>query len=468
MNLDRERSITKIHFTYGKKSIQNMLIELKLYFSPTQNTYKYILLIYTTEPNMSKLSKKQININDLLPYQHEEFIQQKYLLPQLKLICNRWKLSNKGKKQEIKDRIYHYMKTQVIDLTRDEPTPKDNKHVITIQQWIRSIFPRIYIQNKHAMVAPRHDRTISMESENSIVDDPSSYNSIFRKIAEYEKKCIVENDFLSIEPIHKLPHYQRIMFRENNVIYGFDLSSFYQYMAKCNIRLNTFTSFSKITLDACKNPYTRQSLSANLIRQVRRHLVLCRILKFPIDIGEPLTEPTNTIVATNGNEYIRQNYTYYMRLNLSPSERLHRRIADMFQYFDTFGNYTNTQWFMELNFSRCCHFLRELKDIWEYRSQISQEVRHNICPNSHIINSLYNPFYNIHPILLQSIYQEAPSIEKGLQNVKHRVLDVIDRMTKYGITEDYRAIAVTFVLSALTLVSQEAAVAMPWLFSTVV
>lgn len=418
---------------------------------------------------MSKSSKKQININDLLPYQHEEFLQQKYLLPDLKLICNRWKLSNKGLKQEIKDRIYHYMKTQVIDLTRDEPTPKDHKHIITIQRWIRTLFPRIYIHNKYRMLLSRHDRTISMESENSIVEDISPFKFIFRKIADYEKKCIVENDFLTIEPIHKLPHYQRILFRENNVIYGFDLSSFYQYMFKSNIKLNTFTKIAHSVALCCKNPYTRQSITVNLIYQIRRHLVLCRILKFPIDIGETNEEPINTIVNTPPpNEYTRQNYGYYMALNLSHTERLHRRVADMFQYFDKFGNYTNIQWFMELNFPRCCHFLRELKDIWDYRSQISTEVRHNICPNSHIINSPYNPFYNIHPLVIQSIYQEACSIEQGLLKVKHRILDVIDRMTKYGTSEDYKAIAVTFVLSALTLVSQEAAVAMPWLFSTVV
>jgi hypothetical protein len=420
---------------------------------------------------MSKASI--IKINDIQPYQHEEFLQQKYLIPDLKALCGRWNLSKKGKKQEIKDRIYAYMKSQVIDLTRDEPekdkpTLKDNKHIITIQRWIRSIFPRIYIHNKYAMVAPRHDRTISMESENSIVDDYSPYNAIFRNISKYEKTCIVENDFLSIEPIHKLPHYQRILFRENNVIYGFDLSSFYQYMLKNNVRLNSFLPIQRQVLASCKNPYTRQPITYNLILQVRRHLVLCRILKFPIDIGEPLNEPTNTIISTNENEYTRQNYAYYMRLNLSPAARLHRRVADMFQYFDTFGNYTNTQWFMELNFPRCCHFLRELKDIWEYRSQISPEVRREICPYSHMINTPYNPFFNIHPITLQAQYQEAHNTQIGLQIVKHRILDVLDRMTKYGTSEDYKAIAVTFVLSALTLVSQEAAVAMPWLFSTVV
>jgi hypothetical protein len=120
-----------------------------------------------------------------------------------------------------------------------------------------------------------------------------------------------------------------------------------------------------------------------------------------------------------------------------------------------------------LSFSRTCGFIRELKDIWEYRSQLTPEVRQNICPNSHVIHSVHNPFFNINPVILHNLYQSAATPEMGLQRVKHRVLNVLDRMTKYGINNDYKAIAVTFVLSALTIVSEEAAVAMPWLYSTV-
>lgn len=418
---------------------------------------------------MSKAPK--IDINHLQFSQHEEFLQQKYLVPDLKILCEKWGLSKKGKKQELKDLIYKHM------VMNSSPSPiqlkkPDTEHaIIRIQKWVRSIFPRLYILNKYEMLTPRHDRTTSLESENSIVDDVAPCQSIFQKIAEYERKCIVENDFLTIEPIKDLPHYQRIMFRENNLIYGFDLSSFYQYMERNDVKLQSNEDVARGLIKQCQNPYTRQHIRSSLILGIRRHIRLCRILKFPIKLTiHEVEEPENTVVSstpTQSNIYVNQNYGYYMKLNLSQSERLHRRVADLFQYFDTFGNYTNTRWFLELSFSRTCGFIRELKDIWEYRSQLTPEVRQNICPNSHVIHSVHNPFFNIHPVILHNLYQSAATPEMGLQRVKHRVLNVLDRMTKYGINNDYKAIAVTFVLSALTIVSEEAAVAMPWLYSTV-
>ena len=412
---------------------------------------------------MSLLKKMKktitIDIHSLQYSHHEEFLEQKYLVADLKLLCEKWNLDKKGKKQELKDRIYKHMvlnSSSTQQYSKEEYSPH---HILCIQKWVRSIFPRLYIRNKYEMVAPKQ-RTTSIESENSVVDDVAPCQSIFQKLINYENKCIIENDFLTIEPIKQLPHYQRIMFREHNVIYGFDLSSFCQYMEKSDIKLSKHG-----TSKECINPYTRQVIKSQTITRILRHIRLSHILKFPIDVPYLIE---NTVVDTPPiNIYLEQDYQYYLRLNLSPKEQLHRRVADIFQYFDTFGNYTNANWFLDLNFPDSIYFLRQLKDIWEYRSQISPHVRNCICPNSHLIHNETNPFYNIHPLMLVTMYQQARTQEIGIINVKHRILNVLDRMTKYGISDDYKSIAVMFVLSALTLASQDAANSMPWLYNSV-
>jgi hypothetical protein len=377
-----------------------------------------------------------IPVSELKLSQYKAFMTQKYLVKDLKELCEKWELKKSGKKEELRIRIYTHMKYTCV-------IPK-------IQSWIRMIFTKKYIQNKYDMLCRRPERTVSVESENSIID---LTKSIFERIRKYEKECIVDNDFLTMEPISDLPHYQKIMFRENGLIYGFDLSSFYQYVKKNNISLTT----TKEIIKECQNPYTRQPFTGSLFKYIQKHIQICKILKFPIELG---SEEHHTITETLTP--LQQTFEYYDALSLSPQEKLYRRTADLFQYIDTFGYITDPQWFLQLDIHNVIRFVREVKDIWEYRAQITPETRNRICPNSHIITSQHNPFYSVYGVFLQNIYTSSPTDELGLINVKHVILTMCDKLTKNGITQDDKSLGIIFILMALTIVSHNASIAMPW------
>jgi hypothetical protein len=51
--------------------------------------------------------------------------------------------------------------------------------------------------------------------------------------------------------------------------------------------------------------------------------------------------------------------------------------------------------------------------------------------------------------------------------VQDIALVIIERLVRSGINRDSRALGANFVLTALTLVNAEAAIALPWLFQSV-
>ena len=55
----------------------------------------------------------------------------------------------------------------------------------------------------------------------------------------------------------------------------------------------------------------------------------------------------------------------------------------------------------------------------------------------------------------------------NILDVKNIILGVLEKLVKRGVTQDERGLGVYYVLTTLTLVSPEAAQAMPWLYDSV-
>ena len=51
-------------------------------------------------------------------------------------------------------------------------------------------------------------------------------------------------------------------------------------------------------------------------------------------------------------------------------------------------------------------------------------------------------------------------------NVKKAVLEVLEKMVNSGVDRDSKALGACYVLGSLTIVNQEAATALPWLFES--
>ena len=228
--------------------------------------------------------------------------------------------------------------------------------------------------------------------------------------------CNNANDFYSLDDIQQIPVSQFYSYKDlDGFIYGFDIVSLYNLILTNGV-------------DAV-NPYNRNPLPANTVNIIREKIRLSHILKIPINI-ELEAAPV-----------------------MNPQKRHELRVLSLFQEIDQLGNYSNPQWFTSLSRHGIIKYLRELLDIWTYRAQLSNEVKYQICPpnGDPLRNTNINMIYNLNTDSLQRF-----------------VLGVMENLVKTGVNRDSKSLGAYYVLAGLTLVNNDAAEAMPWLYHSVV
>lgn len=263
-------------------------------------------------------------------------------------------------------------------------------------------------------------------NKSAIIIQKSYMKYIYKKYkklhgpARMERSLCVNNcDFFTMDPLKDIPYLQFFSYKDNDgKIYGFDLLSIYTLAFKDNEN-------NKI-----KNPYNRNEIPRSVIKKIKKIVKLSKLLKHDIVIK------------------IEED-----KQNISPEKEIELLCNSLFQYIDRLGNYTDSSWFWSLNSRQLLKFIYELNDIWYYRSQLSYDSRNEICP------PMGNPFYNV-PLNINSL-------NLSLYELRKISLKVIERMIKRGITESHRSLGANYVLCALTLVSEDAAIAIPWLYQSV-
>lgn len=229
--------------------------------------------------------------------------------------------------------------------------------------------------------------------------------------------CVNDTDFYSMEHVRDIPRNQFISFKdESGVVYGFDIMS-----------LNTYYETEmKNGQPNPSNPYNRMPFPHTLRSQMHRKICLTRILGVNCTIeAEP--EPV-----------------------LSPQQQDEQLLFLAFQQINSHGHYADSAWFSELTAVAVMRFMRELADIWNYRAQIMPQLKQEICPPNG------DPFRHID---LRYMPHDA---------INHEGVQLINAFVTSGNTRDSRGLGAYYVLSALTLVSQSAQAAMPWLYESVV
>jgi hypothetical protein len=231
--------------------------------------------------------------------------------------------------------------------------------------------------------------------------------------------CVNDTDFYSMEPMRDIPCKQFISFKDDTgMVYGFDVMSLYTYYDT-----EIYNGRSVPT-----NPYNRMPFPIGLSRQMYRKIRLTDILGVPCKIKED-PEPV-----------------------LSMEERDNQILFAAFQQINSHGHYSDSAWFSELNFLGIMRFMRELNDIWNYRAQLMPELKEQICPPHG------NPFAHAD---LRGIPPHQPDV------IKHHGIQVIHKFVTSGINRESQSLGAYYVLLALTLVSQDARTAMPWLYESV-
>lgn len=357
-------------------------------FNINQNNMNFTnTLLYDSSYNMinnSSINNKiQENIidNKIIP-KIEDFnnlYNKKYTLVNLKLICKHYKIKSSGTKQELLERIYSFL--------------KKTYYAIKIQR-----ITKLYLIKKL---------------------------NIYKGPALIKRSmCVNDTDFMSMDPINDISYYQFISYKDiDNYVYGFDIISLYNW-------LSTSIKDNKDIV----NPYNRNKLPTELIKNLRMAIKLSKTLKFNINVN-----------IENDNKSIKLH-----QIN-------NNKVIQLFQNIDELGFYTDVSWFNDLNYYSLIRYIKELYDIWTYRAQLTNETKYRICQN-------VNPFINYIYIINHNIHIN-PRIDINI--LKNSILFIIDRLINYGTTREYKYLGASYVLAALTLVNRNVADAIPWLYHSV-
>ena len=236
-----------------------------------------------------------------------------------------------------------------------------------------------------------------------------------------KKICTNETDFFTMDPLIEIPYNQFFSFEDvDGIKYGFDITSIYNLVCK-NI-------YKTKIHNETKNPYNRKNIPHFVYTNIKTIIKLSKILKIDIILN---IEPT---------------------INLSDAKTIELRALSLFQNINALGNYSDSAWFLSLNRIELIKLVRELSDIWNYRLQITNETKRNICPPHG------DPFRNIN---MSYIYSEPE-----INIVKKVILEFLEKFVNSGVDTDSKSLGAYYVLGALTIVNNSAATTIPWLFQT--
>lgn len=245
---------------------------------------------------------------------------------------------------------------------------------------------------------------------------------LVRKYFKYKGKSndfVNNEDFLSFDDWKVIPYHQRFVYQdENNLSYAFDSVSLYTLYLK-------HPNYERKCVDVL-NPYTRKPFPHILKEQLQQMIRIGSILGFNIQ----------TSYETSNNTHLT----------------IKNRIDNIFIEFERIGHHTCSSWFSQLTKYQIIRYIRELSDIWNYRANLTQDVKKNIIPPSG------NPFkkYNFH-IFRTLDYSILIEIS----------VDITEQFVFKGVNDESKSLGSLYILTALTLVSQDAASSLPWLYESV-
>jgi len=228
--------------------------------------------------------------------------------------------------------------------------------------------------------------------------------------------CTNVNDFVTMEPLEEIGFHQFISYKDTDeFIYGFDMNSLHNLYLKSQGEM--------------KNPYNRNLIPPSIIKDIRTIVRMSRILNIDINLS------VEDVFKHVSNE-----------------KAIELRALTLFQNIDALGNYSNARWFLSLNRGQIHRFVREIIDVWNYRAQLTMETKRNICP------PYGNPFIHLN--------LEYVVTEPNLWNVKNMILACLERFVNNGVDHDSKTLGAYYVLGVLTIVNNDAATSMPWLFQS--
>jgi len=234
--------------------------------------------------------------------------------------------------------------------------------------------------------------------------------------------CVNDCDFLSLEKLVDIRHVNFFSVLDFGRVYGFDVVSLFNFM-----------KIEKSEGKKFRNPFTNCEFSCDRVyHTVKRFIKLSGIIGTGLNV--------NSIDEENRSNTVTDDFEY--------------NVIQLFHYIDSLGNYTKHEWFMNLNRTNLIKFIRELVDIWNYRAELTDQARRNIC------------FPGGDPFICRRIGRPLIIINDTIPTevVRIRAFIIMENMIRYSINDENSSIGCYYLLGALTLVNEETAHALPWLF----
>jgi hypothetical protein len=134
------------------------------------------------------------------------------------------------------------------------------------------------------------------------------------------------------------------------------------------------------------------------------------------------------------------------------SKPLDARISELFMEIDQLGNYTNVEWFTNLQRHELLVFLNQLHELWRFRARLSFQFKTRICP-------LGDPF------AASSIPRQSRNDDSTVQ-IRELCMNAMESLVFTASDIEDRKLGAMYVLIALTYVSVPAHNNLPWLFES--
>jgi len=220
-----------------------------------------------------------------------------------------------------------------------------------------------------------------------------------RSIREKNKglKCNNDEDFYTYDELKNVPKQFFYSYVDNgNIRWGFDIRS-----------------LDKLLQMGFHNPYTTEPVPPNIIDDVKNKISIMKL--------DPAYEDLTDSIVRDRKETIKQ------------------KIVDLFSFIEQSGYTCHVEWFTSLSLRRLKELYKQLEDVWNYRSQLSNAMKRNICPpNADIFKT---------PMIEVMNYNEK-------EDLQELILHEVMKFT-HAETDSDRKLGFMYFLIAFGMVSQQ-------------
>jgi len=225
--------------------------------------------------------------------------------------------------------------------------------------------------------------------------------------------------FDSIEDIHPVDFYS--VTDASGFTYGFHIETMYQYISK-TIGITSPTVTSGFKPELFLNPYTKTPFGRKVFNEFKNLYCLYRIL-------------------TKDRSFLQDAPSI-----LSPEQHMSHTLTRVFQKMDELNNYTNTEWFLQMNRAKLIKFIYGVRELFEYRMDLPFARRLQVVSTGRVF------------ALPVSRYTAMNDTDLRLC-----ILAECEKLVSEGRTKDDRYLGSLVILTALTELVPKCAEAYPWL-----